>query len=55
MNKRNIEIKCFDCLRYPYRLYYCLKEFEDQILMPFNSITNHILDISSSYTIYSTM
>ncbi|CAF3398834.1 unnamed protein product [Rotaria sp. Silwood1] len=41
--------------RYPYRLYYCLKEYEDQILIKFNSIAQHILNIDSSYTIYSTI
>ena len=41
--------------RYPYRLYYCLKEFEDQTLIKFNPIAQHILNINTSYTIYSTM
>ncbi|CAF5203229.1 unnamed protein product [Rotaria magnacalcarata] len=41
--------------RYPYRLHYCLKEYEDQLLIQFNSICQHILNIDSSYTIYSTM
>ncbi|CAF1016050.1 unnamed protein product [Rotaria sordida] len=41
--------------RFPYRLYYCLKEYEDQILIKFNPITQHILNIDSSYTIYSTI
>lgn len=41
--------------RFPYRLYYCLKEFEDQTLIKFNPIAQHILNINSSYTIFSTM
>ncbi|CAF3621323.1 unnamed protein product [Rotaria socialis] len=41
--------------RYPYRLHYCLKEYEDQLLIQYNSIGQHILNIDSSYTIYSTI
>ncbi|CAF4179279.1 unnamed protein product [Rotaria sp. Silwood2] len=41
--------------RYAYRLYYCLKEYEDQILIKLNPIAQHILNIDSSYTIYSTI
>ncbi|UJR26727.1 hypothetical protein I4U23_008042 [Adineta vaga] len=41
--------------RYPYRLYYCLKEFEDQILIQFNPIAQYILNTNPSYTIYSSI
>lgn len=45
----------FHSHRYSYRLYYCLKELQDQILIRYHPITQHILQINSSYTIYSTM
>lgn len=41
--------------RYPYRLYYCLKEFQDQTLIPFHPISQHILNKNSSFTIYSSI
>ncbi|CAF0951164.1 unnamed protein product [Adineta steineri] len=41
--------------RYPYRLYYCLKEFEDQTLIKYNPIAQYILNNDSSYTTYSTI
>ncbi|CAF0732257.1 unnamed protein product [Adineta ricciae] len=41
--------------RYPYRLYYCLKEIEDRTLIQFNPISQHILNNDLSYTTYSSI
>lgn len=42
-------------LRFPYRLYYCLKEFEDRILIQLHPVAQHILHNSLTYTAYSSM
>lgn len=41
--------------RFCYRLYYCLKEYEEEILIQYNPISHHILQVNTSYTIFSTM
>ena len=41
--------------RYPYRLYYCLKECEDQILIQLSPVAQHILQANSSYTVFASM